>query len=115
MTDQAVVSPVALQAAITELNREGAEKLLSNIQQAEPELGPFIHHMALQVAGKLALAGAPTDIVQGVHTDLLAACALIYLALRKGSYEIWRDTALGERLKELEAEPIAISNSRDVV
>lgn len=65
MTDQAVISPAALQEAISELNHQGAEILLGGIQQAEPVLGPFIHHMAIQVAGKLALAGAPTEYSPG--------------------------------------------------
>jgi ribosomal protein L7/L12 len=107
MTDQAVISPVALQAAITELNQQGAENLLGRIQQAEPEFGSFIHHMAVQVAGKLALSGAPAEVIQGVHNDLLGACALTYLAFRKGSYEIWQDTVLDQRLKDLEVEPAA--------
>lgn len=44
-----------------------------------------------------------------MHTELLVACALTYLAFRKGSYEIWRDTALEKRLKDLEVESATAS------
>jgi ribosomal protein L7/L12 len=111
MTDQTVVSEAALQAALNEIGCHGPERILRGMAQAEPNLGPFIRHTAVQVAGKLALTGAPPEVVQGVHEDLLSACALTYLAFRKGSFEIWRDTALGERLKDLELEPAAANST----
>lgn len=62
MTDQTVISPAALQAAITELNRQGAEQLLGRIQQAEPELGPFIQHLAVQVPASWRSPGRPPKL-----------------------------------------------------
>src|SRR5262245_43310770 len=76
--------------------------MMATIVQAEPILGNVLQATAAQVAGKLALSGAPHPVVAGVHNDMLSTLALVYLAVRKGSYEIWEGTALGERLQHLD-------------
>jgi ribosomal protein L7/L12 len=100
--DDTLVSPQALQAAIDHMGQHGFEAILQSLGQAEPYLGHFLTENATRVAGKLALAGAPHEVVTGVHADLLSACALVYVAVRRGSYEIWQGTALGDRLQDLE-------------
>jgi ribosomal protein L7/L12 len=110
MNDQTVISAAALQAALSDMSTVETQALVGSIVRAEPELGPYLQGMAVQVAGQLALSGAPPEVCQGVHEDLLRTCALTYFAFRKGSYEIWSGTALGQRLKELEVGPGPIAS-----
>jgi hypothetical protein len=100
--DDTLVSPQALQAALDNMGQLGYEATLQALEQAEPCLGSFLTENAARVAGKLALSGAPQPVVAGVHGDLLSACALVYLAVRRGTYDIWHDTALGDRLRDLD-------------
>jgi ribosomal protein L7/L12 len=102
MRDDTLVSDAALQQAMDSLGQHGPETLFHTFLEAEPHLGPLVLRTATQVAGNLALSGAPQAVVAGVHGDLLSTAALIYHALRTGSYEIWHDTALGERLRALD-------------
>jgi ribosomal protein L7/L12 len=102
MRDDTIVSETALKTAVEEVGKNGPDTMMATIVQAEPILGNFLQATAAQVAGKLALSGAPHPVIAGVHNDMLWACSLVYLALRKGSYEIWEGTALGERLQQLE-------------
>lgn len=102
MRDETLVSDAALQQAMDSMGQHGPEAVLQTFLHAEPNLGPVVLATATQVAGKLALSGAPQEVVAGVHVDLLRTAALIYHAVRAGSYEIWYDTSLGERLRVLE-------------
>jgi ribosomal protein L7/L12 len=102
MRDETLVSDAALQQAMDNMGQHGPEAVLQTFLHAEPNLGPVVLATATQVAGKLALSGAPQEVVAGVHGDLLSTVALIYHAVRGGTYEIWHDTALGERLRALE-------------
>jgi ribosomal protein L7/L12 len=102
MRDDTLVSDAALQQVMDRMGQHGPESLFHTFLQAEPHLGPAVLRTATQVAGNLALSGAPQPVVSGVHWDLLFTAALVYHALRNGSYEIWHDTAVGERLRALE-------------
>jgi hypothetical protein len=104
LRDDTLVSENALHSAIDRMGQHGLEATLQALGQAEPGLGHFLTENAARVAGKLALSGAPQSVVTGVHGDLLSACALVYLAVRRGSYEIWEGTALGDRLRDLEVD-----------
>ena len=107
MRDDTLVSEQALQVAIDDLGRRGAEALVEDLMQSEPRLGGFLTQSATLVAGRLALSGAPQPVIEGVYGDLLGACAFVYRALRHGSYEIWQGTALGERLQVLDAAAVS--------
>ncbi len=102
MHDDMLVTETALQAAIDQMNQQGMDAVIQKLLQVEPTLGATLTHNATLIAGKLALCGAPEPVVSGVHADLLASCVMVYLAVRRGSYEIWQDTAVGDRLLDLE-------------
>ncbi|MFQ3594353.1 MAG: hypothetical protein SNJ82_14340, partial [Gemmataceae bacterium] len=50
---------------------------------------------------KMALAGAPTEVVQGVHADVLLVMLSSLEASRAAEYELWQDTVMGSRLEAL--------------
>ncbi len=107
MRDDTLVSASALQAAFEAIGQNGSDALMEALAAAEPHLGTFLQEKAARVAGKLALSGAPQPIVAGLHGELLAACAIVYVAVRRGTYEIWEGTALDQRLRDLEVTTAA--------
>jgi hypothetical protein len=69
------------------------------------------------IAGKMALAGAPTEVVQGVHADVLLVMLSSLEASRAAEYELWEGTVVGTRLEALtkaEPEPVAEPPSEPV-
>jgi hypothetical protein len=81
---------------------KGNASALSEFSAAEPALGSFIHESLATVAGKLTLSGAPTELVQGAHEEILAVVLTSLQALRRGHFELWKDTATGTRLAQLD-------------
>jgi hypothetical protein len=53
------------------------------------------------LAGKLALSGAPTTVVQGLYNEAMAVLLSSVEAQRRGHYELWKGTIIGTKLEEL--------------
>jgi len=100
--DDTLVSKEMLETTFSRFSDEGLEVMLAALTAAEPYLGTFLTENAVRVAGKLALCGAPRSVVRGIHQDLLAFAVLVYLAVREGTYQIWKDTALAGYFLPLE-------------
>ncbi|MBV9125984.1 MAG: hypothetical protein JO112_21745 [Planctomycetes bacterium] len=100
--DGMLVEPEHVATAHQTVTTRGTGEVLEEVGQTEPALAGFLcHHLAV-VAGKLALCGAPTETVQGVHEDLLTIVLTCIEALRRGHYELWKDTMTGTRLAQLD-------------
>ena len=56
----------------------------------------------VSVAGRLSLSGAPTEVVQGSHEDVLEVVLTCIQAMRRGHYALWKDTVTGTRLAQLD-------------
>jgi hypothetical protein len=97
-----LVEPEYLSHALQEVARTGVAESLAALGQTEPALATFLHESLSAVAGKLALAGAPTPVVQGSHADVLAVVLTCVQALRRGHYALWEDTVTGTRLAQLD-------------
>jgi hypothetical protein len=100
--DAMLVEPEHLVTARQQIAGQGNDATLNEIAEIEPALAAFIHEGLATVAGKLALSGAPTPLVQGSHEDLMALVLTCVQALRRGHYELWKDTAIGTRLAQLD-------------
>ena len=100
--DSMLVEPEHILRAHEVVAARGGEGGLNDIGQAEPALAAFLQHNLTAIAGKLALTGAPTPVVQGVHEDILAVVLICIQALRHGHYALWRDTMTGTRLAQLD-------------
>jgi hypothetical protein len=97
-----LVEPEHIISARQDIAQSGVEEALDAAGQSEPALASFIHEELAAVAGKLALAGAPTPFVQRSHEDVLAIVLTCVRALRRGHYELWKDTVTGTRLAQLD-------------
>ena len=69
--------------------------------RSEPELADFIQHEILEICGKMALAGVGTAAVRGASADFNRLVLTAILAIRRGHYELWKDTVSGTRLADL--------------
>jgi hypothetical protein len=97
-----LVEPEHIVSARQDMVVKGSSEALNAFAQTEPALASFIHEGLALVAGKLSLAGAPTELVQGSHEDVLAVVLTCVQAMRRGHYALWQDTVTGTRLAQLD-------------
>jgi hypothetical protein len=101
--DGMLIDPEFIVDARQEVADKGNDQSLAGFAKLEPALASYIYETTAGIAGKMALAGAPTEVVQGSHEDILAVILTCVQALRRGHYELWRDTVIGSRLAQLDA------------
>jgi hypothetical protein len=68
----------------------------------EPALFGFIRENLAVIAGKMALVGVPTEIIQGVHEDTHGILLTAYHSVRLGHYDLWMDTMAGTLAADLD-------------
>jgi hypothetical protein len=100
--DGMLVEPRFIVVARQDVAAKGSGQALTEYGQTEPALASFIHESLAAVAGKLSLSGAPTELVQGTHEEILAVVLTALQALRRSHYELWKDTVTGTRLAQLD-------------
>jgi hypothetical protein len=100
--DSMLVEPAHIISARQAVAAKGGAEALGEFGQAEPALASFIGESLAAVAGKLSLSGAPTEVVQGSHEEVLGVLLTCVQALRLGHYELWKDTSTGTRLAQLD-------------
>jgi hypothetical protein len=97
-----LVEPSHIMNARQTVEAKGSNDTLAEFSQMEPALASFIYETLAAVAGKLTLSGAPTEVVQGVHGDVLGIVLTCVQAQRRGHYELWKDTMTGTRLAQFD-------------
>jgi hypothetical protein len=96
--DSMIVDPEHIVKALQKVAPH-PQRSLARFQQQEPALAAFIGDQLSALAGRLALAGAPTDVVQTAHAEALRVVLGSVEALRRGHYDLWKDTTFGQRLR----------------
>lgn len=96
MNDATLVTSEILQAAIQKrwFERSGCDSEF--LKEREPILAAFVSAAATEIAGKLALSGAPSEVVKGCHTDWLNLIHVAIEAIWQGHDAIWRDPGIRE-------------------
>jgi hypothetical protein len=100
--DSMLVEAEHIASARENVAAKGAGESLDEFAKTEPALASFICERLIFVAGKLSLSGAPPELVQGSHEDVLAVVLTCVQAMRRGHYALWKDTVTGSRLAELD-------------
>jgi hypothetical protein len=100
--DSMLVEPDYIITAREEIAKKGTDPSFEEFGQTEPVLASFIHESLATVAGKLALSGAPTSVVQGSNEDLLGIVLTCVNAFRRGHYELWKDAMTGTPMAKLD-------------
>ena len=70
---------------------DGLGAVAHDLADFEPVLVRRARDACESVAGRLALAGAPSEVVQGVFDDLYQVVLTAIDATRRGQYEYWKD------------------------
>jgi hypothetical protein len=100
--DSMLVEPEHIVSAGQDVATKGNGQSLTEFAQTEPALASFIYERLAVVAGKLCLSGAPTELVQGSHEDVLAVVLTCVNAMRRGHYALWKDCMVGTRMAQLD-------------
>lgn len=103
--DSMLVDPEIIAAAKAALAEHGAYPMLENLAEREPVLGQFVSESAMIIAGKMALSGAPTEIVHGVHQEMISLVMTCLGAVRRGTYEVWKGSEVGASVVAALGEP----------
>lgn len=96
--DSMLVEPEMIAEAKAKLAERGAYPLLEQLAKQEPALAQHIAETAFIITGKTALCGAPTEVIRGVHADLVGLVIVCLGAVRRGTYEVWQGTEIGARV-----------------
>jgi hypothetical protein len=99
-----LVEPEHIVSARQDIAVKGSSQALNEFAQNEPALASFIYEGLAAVAGRLSLSGAPTEVVQGSHEDVLAMVLTCIQAMRRGHYALWKDSVTGTRLAQLDEQ-----------
>jgi hypothetical protein len=99
--DNMLVEPDLIIAARMAVGEQGTGPALLALREVEPVLADFIRESLAAVAGKLTLSGAPGPLVLGIHEEALALVLTSVQAVRRGHYQLWKETAVGTRLEAL--------------
>jgi hypothetical protein len=102
--DGMLVEPEHVTRALQDVTTRGCDETNAEFAKTEPALAAFISQQSVVIAGKLALAGAPPELVQGMHNDILALVLTSIHALRRGHFELWKDAITGPVLAQLQAQ-----------
>jgi hypothetical protein len=100
--DSMLVESEHIISARRDVASKGSGESLNEFAQTEPALASFIYEGLASVAGRLSLSGAPTELVQGSHEDVLAVVLTCVQAMRRGHYALWKDTVTGTRLAQID-------------
>lgn len=75
--------------AALEVKAQGTRTVVEKIAQVEPSLVGFVEGSCRNIAGGLALAGAPSTLAQQVCEDVRELVAIVILATQRGSHRVW--------------------------
>ncbi len=100
--DSMLVEPEHIVKARQDVAAKGRGQFFTEFAQTEPALASFIYEALATVAGKLSLSGAPTELVQGSHEEVLGVVLICVQAMRQGHYALWMDSITGTRLAQLD-------------
>jgi hypothetical protein len=103
--DSMLVEPEFINEAFQVVVDQGPEAALDQLESQEPALASLLRDRLATLTGKVTLSGAPREVAQGVHADALVLVLACLEALRRGHYALWKDTALSQRLTQLEPKP----------
>jgi hypothetical protein len=101
--DSMMIEPVHIVSARQDVGQRGYPGALEELASREPALAAYISESMASLAGKLALSGAPTPVVQGLYNEALAVLLSSIEAQRRGHYDLWKGTIVGTRIEEMTA------------
>ena len=99
--DSMLVQHTHIVEARGQIAEQGHQAALEGLLEREPALAAYMSQAMATIAGKMALAGAPSEVVQGVHADVMLLMLSSLEASRAAQYELWKDSIVGTKLEVL--------------
>lgn len=99
--DSMLIEPGHIVSARQDIGQRGNPESLEDLALREPALASYISESMASLAGKLALSGAPSQLVQGLYNEALAVLLSSVEAQRRGHYDLWKGTIVGTKLEEM--------------
>jgi hypothetical protein len=91
-SDQQVTSRIILQSLL-ELKRQGTTTApLEHLEQVEPDLACYVMETLSDLHHQLLALGAPAKRTRRIYSQVELFVLVCITALRKGHYELWRQT-----------------------
>jgi hypothetical protein len=101
--DSMLIEPGHIVEARQDLGERGFAQALADLSNREPALAAYIAESMASMAGKLALSGVRTEVVQGLYNEAMAVLLSSVEAQRRGHYDLWKGTIVGTKLETLGA------------
>jgi hypothetical protein len=89
--DQQVTSRIILQSLL-ELKRQGSTQALEHLEQVEPDLACYVMESLTDLHHILLAFGASAKRSKRLYRQVELLVLVCITALRKGHYELWRQT-----------------------
>lgn len=110
-SEESIIDAEVLTAAVEAIQRHDAEKgedkePLDGLA-GEPALRGYLGEALLQLAGKMALCGCPTEAVQGVHHDTMGLLAVTFEATRQAYRRLYAEFLPDPESGETPSDPAA--------
>ena len=87
--------------SLLELQRQGTDKVMTHLEQTEPDLAEYLMEGLSQVHQKLLDAGASHRQAQRLYYRVETLTLVCILSLRKAQQQLWEE-AMGSSLKDLD-------------
>lgn len=98
MASDQQVSARSVLDAVMELRRRGARQALEELEQVEPDLASYLMESLSDVHRQLLALGGPAKASRRLYRDIQSLTLVCITALRKGHYELWRQSDAGSNL-----------------
>lgn len=86
-----IVEKVDLNEVDRQIEGAGNGPAAEQMRKLEPELFEYVNQRLIHAAGKLAVNGAPTRLVQQVTNDNLATMLVAVGAMWRAQHRLWKD------------------------
>lgn len=105
--DSMIIEPDHIISSRRALGESDLATAMEDLSSREPALAGYISESMASLAGKLALSGAPTPLVQGLYNEALALVVSSIEAQRRAHFDLYMGTVVGTRLEALMGTPKA--------
>lgn len=102
-SDQQVSARAILDAEL-EIRRVGRYRALEELEHFEPDLAAYLMESLGHINAKLLRLAGPVKPTHRLYARIEMLCLACITALRKGHYELWRQSQDGKHVEQLDPE-----------
>ena len=100
MASDQVVSARAVLDAELSLRRQGSHRALHELEQVEPDLTNYLLENLTDIPQRILALGGPAKASQRVFMNVQRLTLVCINALRRGHFELWKQSEAGAELDD---------------